>query len=222
MENVVDPPGRPQANLAPPETPRTRRGSGFGQAAARALRDLPGLSAWRAFRNLCLFTCLAAIAHLLTVLLIPRYATLDAASLYVTTGAEGRADLIENGTEVIDADPLTAIAVCGFDLADGPLRVNAVAGQLPLAISLHVRGGGVSYAMTDRTAQRGVIEFVVLDQAQLEERIARDEDNAAQRELRIVSPSQQGIVVARALAKQPSDRPQAEAMVKAMACGAAG
>ena len=179
----------------------------------------------RLLHGLALFMALAALAHILTTLLIPRYARQDAGSLFVVSGAEGRADLI--GTDVhpemavIDADPFTAIGVCGFDLADGPLRVRARSGQLPLALSVHVRGGGVFYAVTDKAAQRGIIEFVVLNQPQFNERVARDDDGESIRELRIVSPAPQGIVVARVLIKQPSDRQTAEALARGMACGSA-
>lgn len=180
----------------------------------------------RLIRGVLLFCTLAGIAHILTVLLIPRYAVLDAASAFLNTGADARAELIKPDQQgqmpIIDADALTAIAVCGFDLADGPLRVSARTGQTLMSLSLHVRGGGVFYAVTDKAAQRGLIEFVVLDRRQFEDRVAKDDDGDSQRELRIIAPAQQGIVVARALVRQPSDRPLAEAMVSAVACGAAG
>ncbi len=180
----------------------------------------------RLIRNVLLFCTLAGIAHILTVLLIPRYAVLDAASAFLNTGADARAELIRPDLQgrmpIVDADAMTAIAVCGFDLADGPLRVSARTGQTLLSLSLHVRGGGVFYAVTDRAAQRGLIEFVVLNRRQFEDRVAKDDDGDSQRELRVVAPAEQGIVVARALVKQPSDRPLAEAMVSAVACGAAG
>lgn len=175
---------------------------------------------------LALLVTLAGIAHILSVLLVPHYAVFDAASRFLAAGSEARAELItpdEHGVSpILDADALTEIAVCGYDLGDGPLRVSARAGNIPMAISLHVRGGGVFYAVTDRAAQRGVIEFVVLDRQQFDERAARDDDGDSQRELRVVSPAPQGIVVARALVKQPSDRPAAQALVSATACGSAG
>jgi uncharacterized membrane protein len=190
----------------------------------RLLRLKPRLGL-RLLHALALFAVLAGIAHLGTILLIPRYAALDSASIFVNSGAEGRADLIGaaagQDVPIIDADPLTAIGVCGFDLSDGPLRVSARSGHTPLALSVHVRGGGVFYAVTDKAAQRGVIEFVVLNQSQLEERLANDDDGDSQRELRVIAPSQQGIVVVRALVRQPSDRPLAEALVRNMACGTA-
>jgi uncharacterized membrane protein len=179
----------------------------------------------RLLHGLVLLLVLAALAHILTTLLIPRYARQDSGSLFVVSGAEGQADLIGTDvnpeTAIIDADPFTAIGVCGFDLIDGPLRVRARSGQLPLALSVHMRGGGVFYAVTDKAAQRGIIEFVVLKQSQFDERVARDDDGESIRELRVVSPVPQGIVVARALVKQPSDRQTAEALVRGMACGSA-
>jgi uncharacterized membrane protein len=179
----------------------------------------------RVLHGLALFVALAGIAHLLAVLLIPRYAQRDAASVFVAAGESGRADLIAASADpdagIRDADPLTAMAVCGFDLEDGPFRITARTGQTPLSISLHLRGGGVFYAVTDRAAQRGVIEFVVLDRLQHDRRVAADDDGEGQQELRVIAPARQGIAVARALVRQPSDRPLAEALVKLMACGAA-
>ncbi len=193
----------------------------------RRARHRPGSGQWaRALHVMLLFLTMAGIAHILTTLLIPRYAVHDSASVFLSYGADGRSELVsadgERNVRIIDADALSTIAICGFDLADGPLRINVRTGQMPLALSLHVRGGGVFYAVTDKAAQRGMIEFVVLDRQQYEERVAKDDDGDSQRELRVISPARQGIVLARALVKQPSDRAGAEALVKGMACGAAG
>ena len=200
--------------------------SGIAMPRPRSVPQREHRHLGRLIRAVLLFCALAGIAHILTVLLIPRYAVLDAASAFLNTGADARAELIRPDQQgqmpIIDADAMTAIAVCGFDLADGPLRVSARTGQALLSLSLHVRGGGVFYAVTDRAAQRGLIEFVVLNRRQFEDRVAKDDDGDSQRELRIVAPAEQGIMVARALLKQPSDRPMAEALVSAVACGAAG
>jgi uncharacterized membrane protein len=198
--------------------------TGSARRTTHSLCSRSGLA--RLVHALALLGTLAGIAHILSVLLVPRYAVFDAASRFLSAGADARAELVTpdgNGVSpILDADDLTEIAVCGYDLEDGPLRVSARAGTTPLAISLHIRGGGVVYAVTDRAAQRGVIEFVVLNRQQFDERAARDDDGDSQRELRVVSPALQGIVVARALVRQPSDRPGAQALVSAMACGGAG
>ncbi|AMJ63370.1 hypothetical protein AXW83_00980 [Bosea sp. PAMC 26642] len=168
---------------------------------------------------------LAGIVHILTILLIPPLSQRDAASAYAMLGANGKAELVSaQGARLPvmqDADPAVATAVCGYDLTAGPMRVMARAGALPLGLTLHRRGGGVIYAITDRAAIRGMVEFVVMTEAQLDERVARDEEGQTVRELRVVSDTLQGLIVARVLAKLPSDRSDAEALATGVACGPA-
>ncbi len=168
---------------------------------------------------------LAGIVHIVTVLLIPLLSERDAATAYAALGTGGQAELVTAQTADLpaprDADPALVTAVCSYDLSAGPMRVVARVGSLPLGLSLHRRGGGVGYAITDRAAIRGVLEFVVMTAEQLDERLARDEEGETTRELRVVSDTEQGLIVARVLAKLPSDRPDAEAMAKGVACGLA-
>jgi hypothetical protein len=79
----------------------------------------------------------------------------------------------------------------------------------------------VLYAITDRAAIRGVVEFLVMTEDQRDERIAMDEDGETARELRVVSDTEQGLIVARVLAKRPADRGDAEALATGVACGVA-
>jgi uncharacterized membrane protein len=175
---------------------------------------------------------LGGIVHIATILMVPWMARNDAVTRFGELGAEGRAERIDPGRAdpgagmdglraVVDHDPATLIAACGFDLTEGPLRVIARTGTTPLALSIHPRGGGVAYAITDRAAIRGVLEFVVLTPAQLADRIGRDDDGATSRELRVTLGRTQGIVLARALARRPSDRTEAETLVSNVTCGPA-
>lgn len=168
---------------------------------------------------------LAGIVHIVTVLLIPQLSDQDAVTAYATLGTGGKAELIPSGTPYLpdlrDADPATVTAVCAYDLSAGPLRVVARTGSLPLGLSLHRRGGGVVYAITDRAAIRGTLEFVVMTEAQHDEKLAEDEEGETNRELRVVSDTAQGLVVARVLTERPSDRSEAEALATGVACGLA-
>ncbi len=168
---------------------------------------------------------LAGIVHIVTILLIPLLSEQDAASAYMALGGNGQAELIAApATSLVnlrEADPATVTAVCSYDLGAGPVRVVARAGALPLGLTLHRRGGGVLYAITDRAAIRGVLEFVVMTEEQLDQRLARDEDGEAVRELRVISSTQQGLIVARVLTRRPSDRMEAEALATGVACGLA-
>lgn len=177
-----------------------------------------------------LLTCLAGLVlagmvHICAVLLVPVFASRDAGAAYAALGAAGTAELVSGRgsgmPELLDADPAAVTAICSYDLSAGPMRISAQSGALPLGLTLHRRGGGVVYAVTDRAAIRGVLEFVVLTEEQLGERLDREDENDAVRELRIVSDAVQGLVVARVLAKLPSDRAEAEALATGVACGLA-
>jgi uncharacterized membrane protein len=168
---------------------------------------------------------LAGIVHIVTVLRVPALATRDAATVYAALGMNGRSELVTPPPvglpAMLDTDPNSVAAVCSYDLAVGPLRVVARTGSLPLGLTVHRRGGGVAYAITDRAAIRGVLEFVVMTQEQLDERLANDEEGETSRELRVVSPSLQGLVVARVIARRTFDRSEAEALATGVACGLA-
>lgn len=168
---------------------------------------------------------LAGIVHIVTVLRIPLLATRDAAAVYAALGLNGHAELVTPPPAglpaLLDADPNSVAAVCSYDLASGPLRVVARIGSLPLGLTVHRRGGGVAYAITDRAAIRGVLEFVVMTQEQLDERLANDEEGETSRELRVVSPAPQGLVVARVVVRRAFDRSEAEALATGVACGLA-
>ncbi|MET3893376.1 putative membrane protein [Bosea sp. OAE506] len=183
-----------------------------------------------AFARLLLATSaglvLAGIVHIVTILLIPPLSESDAAHAYAALGAGGQAELVRAGDPrglplPREDDPATVTAICSYDLAAGPMRVVARAGTLPLALTLHRQGGGTLYAITDRAAIRGVVEFLVMTQEQRDERAARDEEGEVSRELRVVSDSERGLIVVRALARLPSDRADAEALASGVACGMA-
>lgn len=188
----------------------------------------PGLLG-RGLRRLVLLTLmglvLAGIVHILAVLLIPVLAERDAASAYAALGDGGHAELVTPPAAGLPAlaepDPNSVSAVCGYDLGTGPVRVSAQTGALPLGLTLHRHGGGVAYAITDRAAIRGVLEFVVMTQEQLDERLAQDEEGETSRELRVVSPSPQGLIVARVMVRHTVDRGEAEALATSVACTSA-
>jgi uncharacterized membrane protein len=170
---------------------------------------------------------LAAIVHIVTILAIPALSQHDAAHAYRELGGEGHAEPIPSpgnarGLPALrEADPNVVTAICNYDLSAGPMRVIARTGTLPLGLTLHRQGGGVLYAITDRAAIRGTLEFLVMTEAQRDERIAADEDGESSRELRVVSDTEQGLIVARVLLRLPSDRADAEALATGVACGLA-
>lgn len=206
--------------------PATLQGMEAPQPRALPLRSRVAA----AFARLLLATSaglvLAGIVHIVTILLIPPLSQSDAAHAYAALGAGGQAELVRAGDPrglplPREDDPATVTAICSYDLAAGPMRVVARAGTLPLALTLHRQGGGTLYAITDRAAIRGVVEFLVMTQEQRDERAARDEEGEVSRELRVVSDSERGLIVVRVLARLPSDRADAEGLASGVACGMA-
>ena len=165
---------------------------------------------------------LAAAVHIVIVLEGPTFAERDAFSRLQDTMAAENAQLVSAPggapTWVPQPDPAFAVAACAFDLGDGPVRISAKTGPLFQSLSFHAKGGGVFYAVTDRAAVRGDLELVVMTRRQLDEALALDDENEPSRDVRIVAPRTEGLVIVRVAAPFPSLRAQAAEAAKAVSC----
>jgi uncharacterized membrane protein len=169
----------------------------------------------------------AAIVHLVSVLLMPQVAPRDALARLkevVKTSRDGSAVAMLNnatpGSEIVPfEDPSMAEGVCVFDLANGLLRIRAnVEGDDFLGISFHGVAGRIFHAMTDRSAIKGKIDIVVGNADQIDALESEDSDDAPAQEIRLTAPSRRGFVMIRSLARRPSDRDRAEQRVHAVQC----
>jgi uncharacterized membrane protein len=166
---------------------------------------------------------LGAMVHLAAILAAPRLATRNAdarlaalAQRHVVTVLP----LVTPDDALPYRDPATALAVCRFDLSEGPVRVRAATpGDLFLSFAFHRPGGGVFYALTDRGATRGQVEALIVTPAQLEALQANDPEDEPARELRLTAPQTTGFVTLRALAPEPGALPEAVALLAAARCG---
>lgn len=154
----------------------------------------------------------AVAIHLLTILATPAFAP---HSVYRRLARPlppgeiirfGRA--APGGPDPAYADPFAAIALCRFDLTQGPLRLRARAdGDHPLSVSVRLADGTVIYSAGDRQTPGGRFNLLVMTEKQAEAREqaleAAEEESDAKREgedeLRLVSPGKAGFAVARAL-----------------------
>jgi uncharacterized membrane protein len=127
------------------------------------------------------------------------------------------------------ADPFAAIALCRFDLKQGPLRLRASAdGDRPLSVSVRLADGTVIYSASDRQTPGGRFNIAIVTQAQADaqdaarERVEQDESGDANKpaddELRLISPGKTGFAVFRVLALRESDYEKAAARLDAVAC----
>ena len=165
---------------------------------------------------------LAAFIHLSAVLAIPWLGERDAFSRLRATMSVERSELVASpggGANWLPSpDPATAVAACGYNLDEGPVRISARTGPLFQSLSFHARAGGIFFAVTDRAAIRGSLDLVIMTRQQLDEALAREDEDDPTRDVRIVTPSREGLVIVRVLAGLPSQRSEAEAAASSVSC----
>ena len=165
---------------------------------------------------------LAGLVHLAAVLAIPWLGERDAFSRLRPTVSAERSELVAapggRATWLPSPDPAVAVAACGYNLDEGPVRISARTGALFQSLSFHARGGGVFFAVTDRAAVRGSLDLVLMTRAQLGEALAQEDEDDPSRDVRVVAPNRDGLVIVRVLAGLPSQRPDAEASASSVSC----
>ena len=128
----------------------------------RALRVIPWLLG-------LLFGAVAL--HLITILTLPALAPDSAYRKLALPRPPGEKHLLaraepENSIPAF-ADPFAAVALCRFDLKQGPLRLRASAdGDRPLSVSVRLADGTVIYSAGDRQTPGGRFNILVVTQAQ--------------------------------------------------------
>ncbi len=171
-------------------------------------------AAWigRGLYYLALIAVVAALTHFTALLLIPTVAERDAfarvAALAPPFKTVALPAVTPKARDFPFADPAVAASVCVYDLASGPVRARAPLGRGAFAsLSFHSRRGVAFYALTDRAANRGRMEALIVTQEQLRALVARDDEDNPSDDLRIVSPTPQGFVMARVLTRGSGRRP---------------
>lgn len=149
---------------------------------------------------------LGGIVHLATVLWLPELATQDAYSrLSPVTPVNAVSPLPPPAPErsmLPFLDPAFAIAVCRYDLSDGPLKFSVPVSPAYTSVSFYTRNDVAYYAINDRAAGRRVIELDLMTGEQRSELPGDEEVTAADR-LIVESPTLTGLIVIKALALEP-------------------
>jgi uncharacterized membrane protein len=164
---------------------------------------------------------LGGVVHLVSVLALPRISTQDAYSrLTPMTKLNGVTPLplADPGNSLMPfMDPAFAVAICRYDLSDGPLKLTVPVSQAYTSVSFYTRNEIAYYAINDRSAGRRVIELDLMTEAQHED-LPEDEEITAADRLIIDSPTTTGLIVLKALAAEPGLMPQAQTTVAAASC----
>jgi len=164
---------------------------------------------------------MGGIVHLVTVLSLPRIASLDAYSRLAPSTPVNAVTALPvaspSNTRIPLMDPAFAVAVCRYDLSSGPIKLAVPVSQAYTSVSFYTRSDVAYYAINDRSAGRKVIELDLMTEAQHAE-VPEDEEVTAADRLIIDSPSVRGLIVLKALAAEPGLMPQAQASLAAATC----
>ena len=164
---------------------------------------------------------LGGVVHLVSVLALPRIATQDAYSrLTPMTRLNAVTPLAladPNTSPMPFMDPAFALAICRYDLSNGPIKLTVPVSQAYTSVSFYTRNEVAYYAINDRSAGKKVIELDLMTEAQHNE-LPEDEEITAADRLIIDSPTVTGLIVMKALAAEPGLMPQAQATLTASRC----
>lgn len=165
----------------------------------------------------------AALIHLASIFALPYVSSDDAWSRLSRTMQPNRFTLLERGpageTLLPFEDPRTFSGACIYDLAAGPVRVTAdFSGEGLVVVSFHDRRGAAFYGLNDRGGLRGKLDALVVTGAQLEAIEGATADDETVQELRLLSPTQVGYVIARSVIMDVSDAEAASRRLTSLTC----
>jgi uncharacterized membrane protein len=164
---------------------------------------------------------LGGIVHLVAVLTLPRTATQDAYSRLVPMTTVNQVTPVPQPSPQSEVmpfmDPAFAIAVCRYDLSDGPLKLTAPITAAYTSVSFYTRRDVAYYAINDRAAGRRIIELYLMTSEQRSQ-LPEEEDVTAADRLIVESPTLTGLIVFHALAPEAGLMPMARDALSRAKC----
>ena len=165
----------------------------------------------------------AALVHLASVFATPYVSKDDAWSRLSGALQSNRFAVLERGAAgeqlLPYEDPATFMGACVFDLAAGPVRVTAdFTGEGLVIVSFHDRRGSTFYGLNDRGGLRGRLDALIVTDPQLEAIEAATPDDEPVQELRLLSPTPVGYVIARSVIIDRSDVESARRRLAPVSC----
>ena len=164
---------------------------------------------------------LGGIVHLATILVLPRTASENAYDRLAPITQVNVMTPIPGPTPAKATlpfmDPAFAVAVCRYDLGQGPMKLTVPVGLAYTSVSFYTNRDIAYYAINDRSAGRRAIELDLMTPAQRAE-MPEDEEITAADRLIVESPSLTGIIAIRALAPDAGLMPMAKRTIDAARC----
>jgi uncharacterized membrane protein len=163
----------------------------------------------------------AGIVHIAVLFLLPQFSDRDAWSRLAMAADFYRVVRIDAAAGepplVTSIDPLFYAAACRFDLGEGIVHVEAP-GKVPFwSVSVYDRGGQNIFSFNDRTAQSGLLDFVVLTPAQMIE-VRKQLPEEFEQSVFVETSVDEGIVVIRSFVPDPSWRQIVQGFLGEVSC----
>ncbi|MCQ2004906.1 DUF1254 domain-containing protein [Rhizobium sp. NRK18] len=162
----------------------------------------------------------AAILHLITILWLPEFTGRDAFTRVIAEGDFYQFHPLSDQPDaagLANGDPFLSEAVCGFDAADGPVRLQAV-GDLPFwSLAVYDSDSNEVFSINDRTSSGGVMDVVLatpVDLASIRKELPED----FAKSILVEMPVSDGYAVLRAMAPMPSYGPLVRAFLQEARC----
>jgi uncharacterized membrane protein len=164
---------------------------------------------------------LGGIVHFGVVLALPRTATQDAFARLEAITPVNKVVPLPPPTAASAVmplmDPAFALAVCRYDLEEGPIKLTAPLSQAYTSVSFYTRHDIAYYAIGDRSAGKQKFELNLMT-AEQKAQLPEDEEVTAADRLIIQSPTETGLIILRALAPEPGLLPMARAALAQAKC----
>ncbi len=165
---------------------------------------------------------LGGIAHIVSILLMPRLSGQDATTKLRALGPLNQVQGLQRDRPdkalIPFNDPNVALGICPFDISNAPLRIKVVPGEQFLTLAFLQPGGSVFYSLSDRTNPKGSLDVRLVNSDQLQRIEANDPEDQPIAELRVKAPSSTGVVLLRSLASDASQLRPAEQRIAKASC----
>lgn len=163
----------------------------------------------------------AALLHLVIVLLLPDFSERDA---YTRVLGEGEIHRFYRLGERADRaglskdDPFVEVAVCAFDVSEGPVRLTAPNNGVPFwSLAVYDQSSNEVFSINDRTSAGGVLDVVIATPVQLTT-LRKSLPPPIEQSILVETNQAEGYVVLRSLAPQQSFADIASAFLSQATC----
>lgn len=199
----------------------------LGRSRKSRRRPRFGRLALAALHTAALAALVAVIVHIVVILLVPRFAPIDAWAKLSGVAAPWRFSEIARpagatgggGAELAlpNLDPRFGVIACLFDLADGPASIVAE-GEVPFwSLAVFDRRGRNIYSLNDRIAIGGRLDLIVVNPAQRAQ-LRENPVDGLDRSILVRTDIRQGFVLVRALAPDETWVPAVRSFLRAATC----